>query len=378
MRYKVLSIPGRGGQNPYVDLLYDALLPHGVELVGTLGFNSNEFYRRINDFDALHLHWPELIWRDYSPPILELLRKGLIPGCWSLYIFINKRFSRWIRNYSIIFFKKQLAYLRENNKKIIWTWHNIEPHEIASFYDTAGYRVLAKNADLIIFHSEFLRNQSQQSYLIGGETVVMPHGNYNGAYPMPKPRIDVLKSLGLDPHMPTLGCLGNLRDYKGLDIACDAIYQLNGSVQFICAGKPHRYFDLDEFKNHFSNIKHSVLIARNLTDQEYADLTNACDAILLPYKKITGSGALLAALSLGTGVIASRLPYFEEILTQNDNAGRLFDINNLSAFVEAIKEYLRLTPESRTFAAKAISSLYSWPRVVMPLVEKMKALGWIH
>ena len=50
-----------------------------------------------------------------------------------------------------------------------------------------------------------------------------------------------------------------------------------------------------------------------VSDQAYSDIVAAADAVLLPYRKITGSAVLLAAWTLGRGVVASDLPYFREM-----------------------------------------------------------------
>ena len=55
--------------------------------------------------------------------------------------------------------------------------------------------------------------------------------------------------------------------------------------------------------------------------QVVSDLLHAADAVLLPYRRITGSGVLLQALTAGVGVVASDLPYFREVLAPEPDAG---------------------------------------------------------
>ena len=44
----------------------------------------------------------------------------------------------------------------------------------------------------------------------------------------------------LDPRRPVVSCLGRMRPYKGLDMACAAVERLNGRVQLIIGGASPR------------------------------------------------------------------------------------------------------------------------------------------
>ena len=73
MRVRVASWPSQAN-NPYVDLLYDALESRDVHLVH--GVDPADLERREDKFDALHLHWPEGIWR-YRGGFLPWRLRGL-------------------------------------------------------------------------------------------------------------------------------------------------------------------------------------------------------------------------------------------------------------------------------------------------------------
>ena len=61
----------------------------------------------------------------------------------------------------------------------------------------------------------------------------MYHGNYDGVYPAPRSRETVRREIGLDAEKPVVGCLGYIRHYKGVDIACAAMERLRGRVQLL-------------------------------------------------------------------------------------------------------------------------------------------------
>jgi alpha-1,6-mannosyltransferase len=116
-----------------------------------------------------------------------------------------------------------------------------------------------------------------------------------------------------------------------------------------------------------------VVIARPLADQEFADLTAASDAVLLPYRAITGSSALLAAVGLGRGVVASKLPYFEEILADEPDAGVMVPGWDAAAWADGILRLLARPPDVRTAAALRLANRCSWDRCVEPLAAAVGA-----
>lgn len=199
----------------------------------------------------------------------------------------------------------------------------------------------------------------------------MPHGDPAPAYPPARPRVDVLRELRLDPQRPVVSCVGRLRHYKGLDLACAAFERLNGRVQLIIAGPRHAGFEVSGILAAITRTPGGVLIEKKLTDQEFVDLTAASDIILLPYRAITGSGALLAALGLGRGVVASDLPYFREILDDEPDAGLTVSGWDAAAWADGLLEYLQRPAAGRSRAALRLAARYSWDRCIDPLVAAL-------
>ena len=374
MTLRIRSLPARGGGNPYVGLFYDALERHDVQLVGSLRFDLAWFADHLDTFDAVHLHWPEYILARFAPPWLERIRGSKIRGSWALSKHLERVFRMQIQSAKVTWFASVLEFLKRHDKKIIWTWHNLEPHEDKHRFRSDIYSVLAASADLIIFHSGWAEKRCREIYQVDTETVVMMHGNYSGVYPPPRERDVVAIDLGFDPTRPIVGCLGNLRHYKGIDVACRAIETSKNPIQFLCAGDPYAGFELDGLKAHFDSVEGSLLLPRRLSDQEFADFTNLCDIVLLPYRRVTGSGALLAALTLGRGVIASDLPFFQEILAHQPDAGRLVQPENPAALASEITEYLTVPAEVRQAAARRLAERFDWDQVIKPVGEAASRL----
>ncbi|MCL7421336.1 MAG: glycosyltransferase [Methylobacter sp.] len=379
---KIASLPGWSDPyNPYVDLFYGALAHHGIELADELKMDIDWLRENGNHLDGIHLHWPEVLWRSFKPTKpnrIRLFLRNKVPGAWRLIKYTDQiQNLSWYQKFlpfgdkikGLLYFRKFLAIVRQLKIRIIWTLHNVESHEGHDVIDRLGYHCLSKAADLIIFHSEISKNEFKARYRLKARSVIMPHGNYDGVYPAPRPRKTVLEETGLRHDLPIVSCLGMLRNYKGLDIACEAIAELNGEVQFLCAGSPHSSFNIDALLHQINKLPHAVLLPRFLSEQEFADYVSISDALLLPYRKITGSGALLAALTLSKGVIASDLPYFQEVLGKKAEAGVLVPPENASVLAENIREYLSIPAGVRNQAARCLAEQYNWAKVVAPVVE---------
>jgi glycosyltransferase involved in cell wall biosynthesis len=338
--------PGEFGRNPYLVAFYDAVKQYDV--VPVTGLSPTVEWLRANraSIDALHIHWPDGLWRRRTRgSIRAQLRKTLE----------LRRFLKAARNSGL---------------KIVWTLHNFAAHQGATWLDRYCYRVLAAHVDLLICHSRWSAGVAARRYSVEGRAVVVPCGSFPGVYPEPRPRDVVLRELGLRVDRPTICAVGNIRVYKGLDIAVDAVRRLDGAVQLIIGGRPSgRRIDIQTLRESLARVSGGMVLDRVLDNQEFSDIVGASEAVLLPYTNITTSAVLLTAWTLGRGVIASDLPYFREIAGDDLDAARLFPPGDAGALSDVIKAYLQVPAEQRSAAAGGRAALYSWDRCVEPLGE---------
>ena len=270
-------------------------------------------------------------------------------------------------------------FLREAHRlgiACVWTIHNLEPHEGGSLWDRLGYRLFARSADIVVSHSATALEDAARAYRVpAGNSLIMPRGAMHEAYPRARPREAVLRELGLDPTLPMISCLGRIREYKGLDLACAAVQRMNGRVQLAVAGPVHAGFDVGGLREAIARVPGAILIPRQLSDQEFADLMAASDAAFLPYRNVTGSAVLLTAIGFGRPVIATDLPYFREVLAPEPEAGALVDSSDPGLWAQAIDAFFAQPLDSRRQAAFRLADRYSWDRVVVPLADALVAAG---
>lgn len=332
--------------HPYQVGFYRALEVHGVQQVAGLVINDESLRQLRPSIDAVHFHWPEYVWRVGVRHRVDAVRR--LAG-----------------------FRRFLNLCHRLDLRIIWTAHNLNAHE-STWLDRLGLGLMGRRSDLIIAHSD--RVQRLLSSRLRTTVITMPQGNYDGFYPEPRPRAQVLEELNLTPDKPTLSLVGALRPYKGVDQAIDAVAQFGGAVQLIVAGTPKPGFDLAALLARRASAPWLTVVARPLNDQEFSDITCAGTALLLPYTRLTTSGVLLAGWSLSRTAITSPEPYFLDLFEQHPEAGIAAEDVSPSAMAAAIERHLAVPETERWSAARRAADAYAWSKCVEPVAQALANL----
>ena len=355
-KLRIASYPDRNPGNPYIELFYRAVAEYSIEHAGRLVPDRAWFDDAGSTVDVVHIHWPERIWRGRKRGRLDriaaLITARSARGVYRLRRFLDAAGKRRVMR--------------------VWTVHNMAHHEGVSAIDRWGYRELARHSDLLLCFSASAASELRREYGQDVPILVIPHGSYTGAYPPPRARRDACAQFGLRDDVPVVSCLGLLRPYKGVELACEAVESLGGDVQLLVGGQPHRDFDTAGLVARAESSGGTVVaLPRVLTDTEFSDAVGASDAVLLPYRAVTGSGVLFAAWTLGAGVIASDLPFFREMLDDRPLLGRTFRAGASADLARAIQEYLAISRDDRSHAISEMVETFSMNRVVRPFVEAL-------
>jgi hypothetical protein len=162
---RVAAWPSSRSNPEYYAGFYGALEKHGVRLVlDGFGLSDKELEERRGQFDVLHIHWPEDIWRMRGLGLIGRLR-GVI-GLW--------RFLRLLRSMRI---------------DLWWTVHNLSHHEGLQHVDRLGYALLLRFAKIVIVHSAVAGTALKERYhASSSKLVLMPIGAVSGNQPCPRDR----------------------------------------------------------------------------------------------------------------------------------------------------------------------------------------------
>ena len=167
---------------------------------------------------------------------------------------------------------------------------------------------------------------------------------------------------------------GLIRPYKGLIAASHAMAHLDDRYRLVIAGPANDPAHLAEVKAATDRDRRRiVLLPRSLSDQEFADLHEAADCVLLPYSRITTSAALITALTLRRGVVVSDLPYFHEVLDAQPGCAEFARPDDAADLAAAIQRFFE-GPENRSQAARRLADTFAWDTVVEPVARRILEL----
>jgi len=287
---RILAAPAFSNEkvNPYNSLLYRELQKLGVT-VGEYGHAK----ALKEQTDVVHFHWPD----GY------INQKGL-----------GKSWQR------ILLLTFMVCILKLKGSKLVWTVHNTAPHDaIRPRLSALFMRWFIRRCNGFIFMSEANKSAFYQRYQPSAASLytIIPHGHYRSCYPPAIDQADAKQQLGLNIKKKVLLFVGMIKPYKNIAGLMQAFNSAQVSdYQLVVAGTP----DNADLRDELEALKgaNTRLFLRFIPDSELNIYMSAADAVILPYKAILNSGALLLALSYNKPVIA---PHMGAIIDLQNNLG---------------------------------------------------------
>ena len=170
--------------NPYGGLLVEAMQRHGYsfELISlnpgrdTPSVNLGWIWRNRGRVHGIHLHWLQGITNTDTAT------------------------KAWLRMGAFV---ASLLLARLLGYRIIWTLHNMLPHERPHWgVDVVGRYVMALLANSIICHCEYAARRYTRRFKRRRNLFVIPHGDFRNAYPAEVSREEARRELGI-PETPS-------------------------------------------------------------------------------------------------------------------------------------------------------------------------------
>jgi glycosyltransferase involved in cell wall biosynthesis len=208
-------------------------------------------------------------------------------------------------------FAEGLQRFRDAGGRLVWTVHNVLPHD-AAYVDSeirlAG--LLAAHADLVHVMSEVTAQAAAPYYRLDPErTVCIPHSSYLGMYPDWLSREGARLRLGVLPSEKVLLALGQIRPYKGLDRLLDFVEDAvhdDPTLRLLVAGPVGRHPDAGALAARLASMPRTISSRRRVRDDHLQVWLRAADLAVLPYTGILNSGSFLLAETFGRPVVATR------------------------------------------------------------------------
>jgi len=234
-----------------------------------------------------------------------------------------------------------LGACRARGARTVLVAHNAESHE-ARALDRLAWRALGAVSDGIVLHAAADRDRIARR-LPDARVVSSPHPPYD-RFVSRENRAEARRTLGVEPDTELVLFLGNIRPYKGADVALRAFAQLERSrprARLVLAGEVYKGAR-EDIEGALAEVEsgRARVLDRYLSDEEVARWLVAADVLVAPHRRASHSGVVQAARAAGLPVIASRvgglpglLPDTPQALVDPDDAPALAAM--LDRFFEA-------------------------------------------
>ncbi|OFI39658.1 hypothetical protein BIU82_00925 [Arthrobacter sp. SW1] len=283
--------------NPYQGLLYTSFWEEGFApspITRTLDFDKLIALKDSAAAVAVHLHWHSTVLAGAA----------------------DKREART----RLAGFKEQLGTFKDNGGKLVWTVHNVLPHD-ALFIDEEIelQNAIAESSDVI--HTMSHRTIEAVSSVVAldpGRVLVAPHPSYLGAYEDYIGRHEARTTLGLHSDDVVYVTLGALKPYKGLREFLAGFNEFIADAgprhKLIIAGEPDGSAYVAELVDDCRRHPQVLLDDRKIPPGLVQYYMRAADFAVVPYLRSLNSGAALLGTTFGLPVISSRQGSLPEVL----------------------------------------------------------------
>jgi len=295
---RVLGVAPVARMNPFQSQLYRSFPQHGI---APAPVNEAASFGRLAEVAGLapvtvHLHWLSFVLgqaadRRDARARLDEFRAGLD------------------------------AFLGQPRTSLLWTVHNLIPHD-ARYVDLELElrNAVSDAADLVHVMSGATADAvAPDTVLDPAKTVLVPHPNYRGCYADHVTREAARLALGIEPDELVFVLFGAVKPYKGLDGLLDAFDdarpRLGRQARLIVAGQPDGSDEARRFVDRCT-VHPDVLVApKRIPSEHVQHYLRAADVGLAPYDRVLNSGAVLLYTSFDLPVVVPDAPTVRESLS---------------------------------------------------------------
>ncbi len=274
--------------------------------------------------------------------------------------------------------------LRAAGKRIVYTAHDVLPHE-PDIMNHEHCQWVYDHADAVIVHGERLKATLLEHFPVSPQKVhVVRHGNYNFVADTPGAwtRESARESFGFGPNDRVVLFFGLIREYKGLDTLIDACGLVSQRglpdgqrLRLLVGGR--------DFKNHWHDGRYEVRIReaglydgaslhlKHIPMLEVARFFHAADVVAIPYRRGSQSGVLQLTYSFKKAAVATRVGSLGE--GPNADVTRFVEPNDPAAFAHALHGLLT-DPEASASLGSQARAYADRELAWQPIAERTRAI----
>ncbi len=288
---KIVALPR--DPNPYQELLYGALRARGARTRYGCALTPSHSLNLL--LLPLELLW--LRWRGYRVLHLHWTFGFRFPGA---------QRSRAVQRLGRMWFGAVLQVARRAGLRIVWTAHNVLPHDSVFDDDIRARRTLVRACELVIAHSQ---DTLLQLGALGWNRrqEVIPHGPMGNGSIL---RLEAPRAAG----RRTVLFFGKIAAYKGLDDLVDAARGLGNQLQITIAGSCADQALAARLRTAAETAGTNItLLLGHVPDSDLPALFSSAHALVFPFRAVSTSGSVLLGLSVARAVIVPDLPAFRDL-----------------------------------------------------------------
>jgi len=265
----------------------------------------------------VHLHWPEehYRWSHRGPPAERATR-----------------------------FLAQLDRLKSAGSRLIWTAHNLAPHDHPGDpLDRHVYQAVIARADVILHHCASSARALAARYRVPEEAriVVVPHGHFL-AYPSTTTRERARRELGIAEDAFVYLHFGQVRAYKGITTLIEAFSGLDVPKKHLLVAGHYIAFRAGSAlveRLRLLRLRHATphvtTALREVPEDEVQTFMAASDVLVLSHAAGLNSGVAVLGMSFGKVVIGPDLGCIAEALREGENL--LYPASDVKALRHAMR-----------------------------------------
>lgn len=262
-----------------------------------------------------------------------------------------------------------LKFLRSNKIKIVYTAHNVLPHDSGMKYKK-GFGKYYNLVDHIIVHSQITKKELMEIFNLSDKKIsVIPHGMINIEEDEVKVK-DKIAELKIKYNLGNkliFSSVGLQTYYKGVDNivniwATNPCFANNSDCHLMLIGK-NDGIDVSSLTN-LSNV---TIVDERISNIDFLSFIRLSDVILLPYRKISQSGVLFSALANNVPIIVSEVGGLPDPLKIGHVGWNIGEPTkeNLENTMMGIKANPNILSEvsSNTIEFDKVKKHYDWSRI---------------
>lgn len=211
-------------------------------------------------------------------------------------------------------FERKLCRWRDRGYKIVWTMHNVLPHNsVFTESEIALRKVVVEHSDCIHTLANSSVDEAKQYFEIPEEKIFcVLHPTYEGWYANVNDPQNARLELGIEPNAVTFVQFGAIQRYKGILELVSAFRQLQLKhstrlLRLIIAGMPSDKSYVAEILQAIAYIPEIRFIQTSVPEREIQTLANAANVMIAPYINTLNSGVVMLAATFGKSLIAPNI-----------------------------------------------------------------------